>query len=63
MKDLQKYEVLDTSLSMTIAAMRDLFGDNYLEWKDKMAKAIYIDLLNVIDKVWEQKRKLKEKGK
>lgn len=61
MKDLQKYEVLDTSLTMTIAVMRDLFDDNYLEWKDEMAKAIYIDLLNVVDKVWEQKRKLKEK--
>lgn len=59
MNDLQKYEVLDTSLTMTIAVMRDLFDDNYLEWKDEMAKAIYIDLLNVVDKVWEQKRKLK----
>lgn len=59
MNDLQKYEVLDTSLTMTIAVMRDLFDDNYLEWKDKMAKAIYLDLLNVVDKVWEQKRKLK----
>ena len=61
MKDLQKYKVLDTSLNMTIAVMRDLFGDNYLEWEDKTAENIYIDLLNVIDKVWEQKRKLKEK--
>lgn len=61
MKDLQKYEVLDTSLTMTIAVMRDLFDDNYLEWKDKTAKDIYIDLLNVCEKVWEQKRKLKEK--
>ena len=61
MKDLQKYKVLDTSLNTLPAVMRDLFGDNYLEWKDEMAKAIYIDLLNVIDKVWEQKRKLKEK--
>lgn len=63
MKDLQKYKVLDTSLNMSIAIMRDLFGDNFLEWKDETAKGIYVDLLDVIEKVWKKERELKEKGK
>ena len=61
MKDSQKYKALDTALNMPIVLMRDIFGDNYLKWEDKTAKDIYIDLLNVIDKVWAQERKLKEK--
>ena len=61
MKDLQKYSALGTALNMSIALMRDMFGDNYQKWEDKTAENIYIDLLNVIDKVWAQERKLKEK--
>ena len=63
MKDLQKYRIINTSLNGTIAIMRDTFGDNYLEWGDKTAENIYIDLLNVIEKVWKKERELKEKGK
>lgn len=63
MEDLQKYRALATALNGTISMMRDLFGDSYLEWKDKTAENIYIDLLNVIDKVWKKERELKEKGK
>lgn len=61
MTDLQKYKVLDTSLNATITIMRDLFGDDYSEWKNTQAKNSYIDLLNVIDKIWVEERKLKEK--
>ena len=61
MKDLQKYKALGTALNMPIVLMRDIFGDNYLKWEDKKAKDIYIDFLNVIDKVWAQERKLKKK--
>ena len=61
MKDLQKYSALGTALNMPIALMRDMFGDDYEHWEDKTEENIYIDLLNVIDKVWAQERKLKEK--
>ena len=63
MKDLQKYRIINTSLNGTIAVVRDLFGDNFLEWKDETAKDIYGDLLDVIEKVWKKERELKEKGK
>lgn len=63
MKDLQKYRIINTALNSTIAIMRDTFGDNFLEWKDKTAKDIYVDLLNTVEKVWKKERELKEKGK
>lgn len=63
MEDLQKYRIIDTSLNSTIAIMRDTFGDNFLEWKDKTAKDIYGDLLDAIEKVWKKEHELKEKEK
>lgn len=63
MKDLQKYQILDTALNSTIAIARDIFGDNFLEWEDETAKNIYGDLLDVIEKVWAKERELKKKEK
>ena len=47
MKDLQKYQICETALNNAIAIMRDVFGDDFLKWKDKTARKIYEDLLNV----------------
>lgn len=63
LENVQKYKnyrALDTSLNCMIALMRDIFGDDYESWEDEVAKEVYTDLLDTIQKVWKEKRKLKE---
>lgn len=60
MEELKNYRIIDTAFNSMAALMRDVFGEDYDKWDDEKAREIYLSLLDILEKIWEKERKLRE---